>query len=258
MLATGRWSMHPTTLSQDAQSTFLRGLVERVRSLRRGGSSSPLVVFDLDGTLLDNRPRSVAILRELSSQWAERYPAEARAIAACKPEELAYAMSDSLARLGVAQPGLIDEGLQFWRDRFFRDAYLVHDIEVAGAVRFARAVYDAGANLVYLTGRDLPLMGLGSWTSLRDLGFPIGVVGTELVCKPQAELHDETFKRDVAPTLGRLGEVVASFDNEPANCNLFLEAHPRAAAVFLDTQHSADAPSLSAGVMSLRDLRFSP
>jgi hypothetical protein len=38
--------------------------------------------------------------------------------------------------------------------------------------------------------------------------------------------------------------VVASFDNEPANCNLFLEHHPEAKSVLLDTHHAPNPPVL--------------
>ena len=96
-------------------------------------------------------------------------------------------------------------------------------------------------------------MSLGSFQSLRDLGFPIGVVGTELVCKPDAAIPDETFKREVAPKLRRIGRVVAAFDNEPGNCNVFIELAPDAEVVFVDTQHLPGAPRLHPGVHVVAD-----
>ena len=38
--------------------------------------------------------------------------------------------------------------------------------------------------------------------------------------------------------------MIAAFDNEPANVNLFLEAHPEAQGIFLDTQYAPDPPAL--------------
>jgi len=96
-------------------------------------------------------------------------------------------------------------------------------------------------------------MGLGTFRSLRDLGFPIGVPGTELVLKPEYSMPDEAFKRDVAPTLARVGQVVASFDNEPGNCNVFKEAYPDCESVLIDTQHMPQAPPLGPGVRVLGD-----
>ncbi len=245
------------SLDPAAQTALLRRVVERASERRAAGGVAPVVVFDLDGTLMDNRPRSAAILAELAREWEATHPEMAGRMAAARPDELAYLFNESLQRLGVSDREMIDRAVKFWRERFFHDKYLSHDVEVPGAVAFARAAYEAGALVVYLTGRDLPLMGLGSWSSLRDLGFPIGVVGTELVCKPDASVHDEVFKLGVAPALARVGEVIAAFDNEPGNCNIFRRAHPGALTVLLDTQHVPGAPPLDEGVVCIRDFRQS-
>ena len=203
-----------------------------------------MVVFDLDGTLMDNRPRVVAILQELADDWRAAHPHAAERCARATAEKIVYGFIENLKLLGVEEPELHERGLLFWKERFFRDPHVRHDVPVPGAREFADACYDAGATLVYLTGRDLPNMALGSFASLRDLGFPIGRVGTELVTKPTFDMPDVDFKRGVAPALSRLGEVVAVFDNEAANNNLFLEAHPDAVSVFLDTQHAPNPPPL--------------
>jgi beta-phosphoglucomutase-like phosphatase (HAD superfamily) len=232
----------------------LRSILRRCRSERL--QRTPVVVFDLDGTLMDNRPRTVAILRELSLRYRDLDPDLARRLDGASPHDLDYLLTDSLARLGAHRPELSDEMQAFWRDRFFGDSHLRHDVALTGAVEFARACYDAGAVLVYLTGRDLPLMGTGTFASLRDLGFPIGVPATELVLKPDAAMPDEAFKRLVAPDLARVGHVIAAFDNEPANCNVMLAHYPDAQVVFVDTQHTPGAPALGAGVHVVRDFRL--
>ena len=230
-------------LSAPDRSALLRGVLAGVRALRDRGAPA-VVVFDLDGTLMDNRPRVVAILHELARHWDDRHPDAAASCARAAPDGIVYGFAENLHRLGVADPDLHREAIDFWRARFFADPHVRHDVEVRGARAFARAVYDAGAVVVYLTGRDLPNMALGSFASLRDLGFPIGMIGTELVVKPVAEMPDAVFKQAVAPEMARLGTVVAAFDNEPANVHIFLEAHPACAGVFLDTQCAPDPPPL--------------
>lgn len=210
------------------------------------------MVFDLDGTLIDNRPRVVAILHELGHHWREKHPEDAACCARSEVELVGYGFVDNLRKLGVTSPALHEEGLAFWRQRFFADPHIRHDVEVRGARTFARACYDAGAVVVYFTGRDLPNMALGSFASLRDLGFPIGVIGTELVVKPAFEIPDTEFKLSVAPDFKRIGEVIAVFDNEAANCNLFLEAHPECTAVYLDTQCAPEPPPLDERAHVLR------
>jgi len=239
-------------LSTGEQSALLGRILTRCAH-QPGRETTPVVVFDLDGTLMDNRPRTSAILRELGEHWAAREPELAMALRSADPDALAYVLTENLGLLGVTRADLVDEAQEYWRVRFFSDEHLVHDVALAGAVAFARDCYDAGATLVYLTGRDLPLMGLGTFRSLRDLGFPIGVAGTEVVLKPEFSMPDEAFKRAVAPTLARVGHVVASFDNEPGNCNVFKEVYPDCESVLVDTQHMPQAPPIAAGVRVIAD-----
>jgi len=240
-------------LSAEEQKALLDRIVSRCGE--NGKSRTPVVVFDLDGTLMDNRPRTAAILRELSATWTTSHPSMAPKLASAAADDLAYLLTDSLARLGVTRTDLVREAEVFWRERFFTDDYLAHDVEVPGAAAFARDCYAAGGILVYFTGRDLPLMGLGSFASLRDLGFPIGVPGTELVLKPDANMPDEAFKRMQGPALERVGRIVALFDNEPGNCNVLGAHFPEAFSVLLDTQHLPGAPPLDPSVKVIADFR---
>lgn len=237
---------------------LLDSILERISDRAGGGAPNGVVVFDLDGTLMDNRPRMVAILHELAEEWRRRHPDAAALLARARVDAMVYGFEENLRRLGVLDEALHAHGLEFWKQRFFNDPHIRHDVEVPGARDYVRACHDAGATIVYLTGRDLPNMALGSFASLRDLGFPIGVVGTELVVKPAFEMPDHDFKRDVAPSLSRIGRVIASFDNEPGNCNLFLEHHPSCASVLLDTQHAPDPPPLDPRVKIIDTFERAP
>jgi hypothetical protein len=246
-------------LSPDGQRRLLADVVARCRTQSahalEGRARTPVVVFDLDGTLMDNRPRTVAILREFATSGAAGDSARVAPLATIVPEDLAYLVRDSLAKVGLTDDALVEAVEAFWKERFFSDDSIRHDVALAGAVSFARACHDAGAICIYLTGRDLPLMGIGSFRSLRDLGFPIGVPGTELVCKPDFAMPDEEFKRLEAPKLVRVGQVIASFDNEPGNCNVFLRHDPQTVSVLIDTQHLPGAPPLDPGVQVIADFR---
>lgn len=237
--------------SAEQRALFSR-IVDQCRPT--SGQPVPVVVFDLDGTLMDNRPRTAVILQELASELKTEAPSAAEILAAARADKLAYLLSDSLRQLGLEHPELLARAEAYWRARFFSDEYLKHDVAVPGSVDLARACYEAGAKLVYFTGRDLPGMSVGSFQSLRDLGFPIGVIGTELVCKPDAKIPDEVFKREEGPKLARIGRVIAAFDNEPGNCNAFLEMCPSADVVFVDTQHLPGAPPLAPNIHIVGDL----
>jgi hypothetical protein len=232
----------PRRLAAPERSRLLREILALAGA--RHDEGPPVLVFDLDGTLMDNRPRVVRILHELADVWASSRRAEADKLRASTIDGITYGVIANVEALGVVYTSLHEEVFTFWKDRFFRDEYLRHDVALPGAVSFVRACYEAGASIVYLTGRDLPAMALGTFASLRDLGFPIGVVNTSLVLKPDFETPDVDFKRGVAPAFGKIGRVVAAFDNEPANNNLFVEHHPGARSVFVDTQHAPDPPPL--------------
>jgi phosphoglycolate phosphatase-like HAD superfamily hydrolase len=235
----------PRRLRAAQRAALLEELVAETQ--RRAGERAPSIVFDLDGTLMDNRPRVLAIMSELREHWRDR-PEVATALAAASLDAMTYGFVDNLTALGITEKELHDEGLAFWSARFFTDDYVHHDVELPGAARFVRRLYDAGGNIIYLTGRDLPNMAVGTFASLRDLGFPIGLIGTELVTKPTFDMPDADFKRDVAAALGRLGPVLAVFDNEPANCNALFDAHPKCVSVLVDTLHAPSPPELDPAV----------
>jgi hypothetical protein len=243
-------------LSSADRSALLRSIVDRIW---QQATERPVVaVFDLDGTLMDNRPRVVAILYELAEAWRDRHPDAAERCARAHPDDIVYGFIENLRRLGITEPALHEEGFAFWKARFFADPHVKHDVEIRGARQYVHACHKAGAVIVYLTGRDLPNMALGSFASLRDQGFPIGVIGTELVVKPRFEMPDVEFKRSVAPDLRRLGTLVAAFDNEPANVNLFLESHAGATGVFLDTQYAPNPPPLDPRALVIQNFDLEP
>jgi hypothetical protein len=223
--------------------------VERLRAER------PVVLFDLDGTLYDNRPRTLRILHAFAAQLPREHAADAERIRALAYTELHYRMDETLAPRGVA-PAVIAAAQVAWRTRFFTDAACSDDVPVAGSVPFVRRCWDLGATVVYLTGRDIPGMLLGTCRTLRDDGFPIAVPRVELVMKPTFEEGDTVFKERLLAPLSELGHVVASFDNEPANCNLFRRRWADGHHVLLDTQKAPGAPPLDAACATVKSFEL--
>ncbi len=233
------------------QQRLLDAVLSRISEAN--GALAPGIVFDLDGTLIDNRPRTIAILRELAERWRTLRPTLCQTLLGLRPEALDYLVETSLGAVGVEDPEVVAEVLAFWNDRFFYDHHIRHDTALPGSVQFVRDCHEAGATVSYFTGRDLPNMALGTLASLRDLGYPIGVPGTELVLKPNFEMSDADFKRQLTPELGRRGLLLAAFDNEPGNCNIFKELFPSCDVFLLDTQHHPSAPALMGGVSIISD-----
>ena len=139
----------------------------------------------------------------------------------------------------------------FRSQRFFSDAYLTYDAPTEGSVDFVRTLYSTGARIVYLTARDAPRQLLGTIKALRDHGYPIGIQGTELIMKPTAQTQDAIFKQQVTNYLRHYGRVIAAFDNEPANTNIYRRAFKTATVVRYEAPHSPNPPPLLTGIGSL-------
>ncbi len=231
------------------QSSVLAAIVDRVHQMR--GGARPVVVLDLDSTLLDNRPRTLAIFGELADRWRGQHPELARTLQQVRIDELPYLVDELLSRLVASHPGLVSEARRHWAEAFFSDRFLQHDRPYPGAVEFTRLCHRAGATLVYFTARDSENMGVGTVRSLRDHGFPFAVPRVELVMKPRAETSDANFKDSAASGISEIGRVVAAFDNEPHHCNTLIATHPEAVVVLMDTQHDPSAPVLDGSVLVL-------
>lgn len=225
-------------------SPRLREVFARIESaLARG--RLPVCVFDLDSTLFSTAPRNLAILREFAREHAGSHPELGAIAARMTVADMGWNVHDDLARAGVTDPGLLAAVKEFWKERFFRDEYLLHDHEVPGAAAFVEACHTKGALIYYLTGRHVGGMELGSVQSLRQRGFPFWRGRCVLHLKPDFDMNDRAFKDDaIADIRSYQGEVVATFENEPGNANMFLAAFPAALHVLLLTIHSpgADAP----------------
>lgn len=232
----------------------LADVLELCRS-RTGAAASPLrppvVVFDLDGTLFDNGPRTWQILVDFAESEGN---AELRAALDALPRRnLPYLLQETLARVGFEDPPLVERAAAFWHRRFFTDDFQRFDEPLPGAVRYAKELFALGATLVYLSGRDAPNMLVGCAAALRQHGFPVGIPRTAIVLKHAFEDSDLEFKRDALDFMEHLGVVVGTFDNEPANCNLFAARWSEAKHFFVETAHAPNPPALHPNVGRVRD-----
>ncbi len=122
---------------------------------------------------------------------------------------------------------------------------------MVGAVDFVNQVHKAGAFVYYLTARHLPDMGPATAASLLALGFPLLRGRSTLHLKPTRAISDKAFKFNALADVERLGTVVATYENDPANANLFLSRFPEAVNVFLDTVCAQDAPEPDPGLVRI-------
>lgn len=247
--------MKKTTM-RTAGAAALEKAVRTVRQRTAAGRST-LAIFDLDGTLFDNRTRTIFILREISERFNDKTPALGTAFGEFLDLSVVdYSLEVTLKRMGVKHPAEVAFIKQEWARRFFSDEYQKYDLPLAGARAYVDSVHKAGATVIYLTGRDVGRMLVGTTEVLRLYGFPVGVAGTMTIVKEVFEQDDELFKREVSEYINRLGEVVAIFENEPANSNILQARFPGAASFFVTTQHRPGAPALKPGIVKIPDFRL--
>jgi hypothetical protein len=233
------------------QNALLAQVIDKVR-VSYNKQERPMVIFDLDGTIFDNRSRIMQILKEYSDQELKAVrPQAAAALNTLTIPLVKYRLTDTLTAAGVQESAVINNAAVFWSQRFFQDEYLKYDTTTPGAVNFVRTLYSSGARIVYLTGRDAPRQLMGTVKSLRDNGFPIGIQGTELIMKPTAQTQDAIFKQQVTNYLRHYGKVIATFDNEPANANVFRRAFAESICFLFDAPHSPNAPPVLQNIQKL-------
>ncbi len=220
--------------SKRYEPAALAQVIERVAAARTAGRT-PVVVFDLDHTLYDGRPRTLVILAEFAATLPASQRRHAEAIRRIALADVAYLLKDTLALAGVDDPQVVKDAEAYWKPRFFSDAYVDLDVPIAGAAEYVRDLWSRGALVVYLSGRNAEAMLTGTTASLQKWGFPVGVRGAQLVLKPTFAEPDETFKQASLDHITALGSVVASFENEPGNLTAMAARWPDAAHVFLDT-----------------------
>jgi len=235
-------------------SKHLSEVLPRIRS-SLALNRVPCCIFDLDSTLLNSRQRTFRILKKFTSVQGHRFSGLAERVAEIQEEELGYTILEPLEGHDVLTPLLRRDLKRYWGRRFFTSRWCEGDTPIEGGVSYVRACYEAGAHILYLTARETPQMEEGTCKSLEREGFPWPRgERVELQMKPRDGGKDENFKAvAIRAILARDLDVVASFENEPGNANLFLKAFPEALHFLLETVHSPNAEPPEAGLIGTTD-----
>jgi hypothetical protein len=231
-----------------------------VQVLRRideaqAGQRLPVVVFDLDSTLFATAGRNKKILTDFADENRDR-EGLAALISTIEHSDLGWDIRAPLRARGVSDNELLSALFNYWKERFFTDEYVVHDFPNAGAVDYVRTVHEAGALVYYLTGRHVNGMSLGTVQSLTNHRFPYWRGRAILHLKPTFTMDDALYKQEAISDINSHGgEVIATFDNEPANCNIFQKNFPGALNFFVDTEHSPEPEPLDPALLHIPDFR---
>ena len=210
----------------------------------------------MDGTLFDNRPRTLAILHSFAMSHREALPQLLTAVQKLTLDDLHYTPSQAIDALELPQKDLGERFVHFWRDRFFTNSFQPLDHVEPGAAEFAHRLVDAGLGVVYLTGRDRPGMMHGVLQSLDAHGFPLMSPQTQVVLKPDFTHDDVAFKREALGELAKNGPLVGLIDNEPGIVNMALETLPDMLCVRILRPHAPNPPVLDARAVQIPSFRL--
>lgn len=251
-------SISQGTFAKDYSPEALKALICRVEEAAHRGKQ-PVVMFDLDDTLINTRERNLRILQKFAAQTEiqSAYPEDVEKIKAIKVDQIKYLLSDTLGSAGVTDSDLTKKANDFWLAHFFSSEYCAKDQANPGAAKYLHLLVRAGAKIVYLTGRDMPRMGEGTRENLLRNRFPLSPAHAALIMKPDSALEDLKFKESQYASIAAMGEVIGLFENEPANLNSMADAFPSADAIFLDTIHSLKPDVPEERVEWVKDFAFS-
>lgn len=214
-------------------------LLDRVTEVKQQGKT-PYVLFDIDDTLLDSRPRTLKIFADFMSQDDVRrsWPDDINLLGALQIQQIGFNTKSNVRAAGVKNEEFVEKVFQFWQPRFFSGDYLLEDTVTTGALEFVNEILARGGAVIYFTGRD-ERMRQGTLEAFKRREFPLpNGENVLLFMKPTKEQPDAEYKNSKLSELAALDKVVGGLENEPQNMNLFRKYIPDGNMIFIDTIRS--------------------
>jgi len=244
----------------------------------KDSKKKPLLVMDLDSTLINTSFRTANIFNEYaqSEQNAKKYPDLCQKIAEwetvteifypeefvarhcglilqIKPENTAADTDTSPLICGDSTLSLehAKELRKWWMKRFFNPHYLQHDRAYSHATEFIENAIENGASIAYLTGRNHNGVYDATLESLTKMGFPVDVPGVCLQLKPDSE-NDLDYKGRELKKLSEGFDPVWFIDNEAHLISMSHREHKNVTSIFFDSVHSGLAEISDQNIPSIK------
>ncbi|PWU13359.1 MAG: hypothetical protein C5B49_14835 [Bdellovibrio sp.] len=226
------------------QPHILQQLIFETQFLLAQGKAV-LVVFDIDSTLLDVSPRIERIIHDFADEIVTTDPETAEILKTVRTQKTDWGIRSALERVGLRHEhheDTVQRIKDFWHARFFSNQYLHLDEPLPGSVEFVNHLYEMGADVAYLTGRDEIRMGPGTAAAMAQHRFPLSPPRARLVLKPRPGIDDFNYKEEWFYAIPKdRYERIWFFENEPVNIAQIRLAHPEVRNIFVDTTHSGKA-----------------
>lgn len=231
----------------------LKYLVE-ISKLEMQKNKKSFLLFDLDSTLFDNSPRVYKIIQEFIKEHKDQYPDDIEKMLKIQRKDIIWGIRENVKKFDIHNDELITKLIQYWFNRFFSNDYII-DKPLRGSSKFIKELQDTGIKIVYLTGR-FESMREGTEKNILEHNFPLDKDGSNLVLKPDPKMEDHTFKHQAMEEMRKFGNMIAGFDNEPINTNIFKEHFKESNIFFLETNHSPNPPNLLDDIYTLFNFEY--
>ncbi len=210
-------------------------------------SKDPVAIFDLDGTVFNVNFRHMAIFESFAKnpEMTKVFPEYCKKITQVQDKDFRYSIEGTLNAIGIDRYSehsahFIKSVESYWFKHFFTDDYVVKDKPFAKALECVNFFHKNGVHIVYLSGRDIPNMSKGTIQALDENGFPHSGHNITMCLKPAYGLDDLLFKKESLNLIKTEGEVIATFDNEPANVQMFIDTFPDAYHFHYNSQYARE------------------
>jgi hypothetical protein len=245
VLATVFWGAVAGASPEASLSRILDQVKEAYKMRER-----PVVLVRLEDTLFDARPRMSQLLNDYAKQKLVSRPKDAEKIKTTPISAMQDTATATLSTIGLSEPAIVNGAQAFWFKHRNEDGYLQVDTPSSGAVSFIRALYSAGARVLYYSERDISTL-QGTNQALRAQGFPIGIFATELVMKPLSSTQDAVFKQQLVNYVRHYSQLIAVFTSNANDVNIFKRAFPAATCVYYAPPTTKSDPTLLPDVYKL-------
>lgn len=229
----------------------LKYLIEIARI--KNQTKNTFFLFDLDATLFDNSPRVHKIIQDFIYAFSKEYPEETNKMKEIKRQDIVWGLKNILANFNISNKNekFFSDIINFWYERFFSNSFII-DTPLKGAQDFLSELEKTGTKIVYLTGR-FESMREGTSRNIKEYKFPLDKDGKNLVLKPSDKISDHDFKDMAMEEIKKFGYLVAGFDNEPINVNIFKNSFSYSNIFFLETNHSPNPPNILDNIHTIKN-----
>lgn len=185
-----------------------------------------VVVFDIDNTLFDSRARTAAAANVYGEQHG------IQALIDLLPEDVGLNGTETAKKAGITNAAVIKDFSKFWSAFFFDGAHYDFDTPIASTIAWAKAAKKAGAEVVYLTGREQKAES-DTRAQLEAAGLP-DTDAKHVISKPATAGATPAFKASEFQKLTKTAHVAWFLTESQRDIAAVQQAVPRVPCVVLD------------------------